>query len=321
MNLVAIFINPETRLLRSGWRLLVFMVLTFPLWPLGGSGEAQSSTFKIGWELIATYVILIIWVVVPSWVCLKFLDRLSFGALGLTWQRGWQREVLLGCVISAVMMTVVVALQALGGGTRLTLNPMLTMNQAGIVTVANSAMVALVLFIFAGAFEELLFRGYPFQTLLRGAPTIIPLLLLSILFGAGHWSNPNRTIFSTANTVLAGIWLAVAYLKTRRLWFPIGLHFMWNWMMGIFYGLPVSGQRMTASPVFISTSEAPVWLTGENYGSEGGAAATVVITIAIIILWRARWLSPVPEMRALLEPRATVIEPITSLGLTSESKE
>jgi len=320
MNLAAIFINPETKLLRSGWRLLVFMVLTFPLWPLGGSGEAQSSTFEIGWGLIATYVILIIWVGAPSWLCLKFLDRLSFGALGLTWQRGWQREVLLGCVMSVVMMTVVVTLQALGGGTRLTLNPMLTMNQGGIVTVANSTIVALVLFILAGAFEELLFRGYPFQTLLRGAPTIVPLLLLSILFGAGHWSNPNRTIFSTANTVLAGIWLAVAYLKTRRLWFPIGLHFMWNWMMSVFYGLPVSGLRMTASPVFISTSEAPVWLTGGNYGSEGGAAATVVLVIAIIVVWRAGWLSVVPEMQSLLEPRTTVSEPMIGLGLTSESE-
>src|SRR2546425_6629897 len=115
MNLIAIFINPETRLLRGGWRLMVFAVLTFPLWFPGGSGEAKNSTFEIGWGMIVTYVILIIWVGAVSWLCLKFLDRLSLGALGLTWHRGSGREVLLGCVVSAVMMTAVVALQALGG--------------------------------------------------------------------------------------------------------------------------------------------------------------------------------------------------------------
>lgn len=321
MNVLAIFINPETKLLRSGWRLLAFAGLIFPLLLSGGSGKAEDSTFEIGLGMIVIYVVVIIWVGAASWLCLKFLDRLGLAALGLTWHRGWRREVLLGCAVSAAMMTAVVALQALGGGTRLRLNPTITMNQAGIVIVAQSAAVALVLFILAGAFEELLFRGYPFQTLLRGAPAIVPLLLFSALFGLAHWTNPNRTIFSTANTVLAGLWLSVAYLKTRRLWFPTGLHFMWNWMMGIFYGLPVSGLRVTASPVFISTSDAPVWLTGGNYGSEGGASATVVLVIAIVILWRARWLSVAPEMRSLLEPCAAVSEPMISLGLTSESEE
>src|SRR5213592_4380091 len=119
MNLVAIFINPETKLLRSGWRLLVFAVLVFPLLFPGGSEGTQNSTFEIGWGMILTYVVLIIWVGAASWLCLKFLDRLSLGALGLTWHRGWGREVLLGCAVSAAMMTAVVALQALGGGTRL----------------------------------------------------------------------------------------------------------------------------------------------------------------------------------------------------------
>src|SRR5207249_7294352 len=102
MNLVAIFINPETRLLRSGWRMLVFMILvSIPNFFF----TAENSTFEIGWRMIASYVVWVIWVGLVSWVCLKFLDRLSFGALGLMLHRGWQREVLLGCVVSAVMMT------------------------------------------------------------------------------------------------------------------------------------------------------------------------------------------------------------------------
>jgi membrane protease YdiL (CAAX protease family) len=297
MKPTAIFINPETQLLRSGWRLLIFLAILslYQFFVIGGSG-AGTGTFQVGWEMIGAYVVSVIWVVMVSWLCLKFLDRLTLGALGLTLHRGWWREVWLGCAISAAMMTAIVALQVLGGGTHLTPNPMITAGNQGIAIIAQSAALSLLLFMLAGAFEELLFRGYPFQTLLRGAPAIVPILLFSILFGWAHWTNPNRTVFSTANTVLAGIWLSVAYLKTRRLWFPTALHFMWNWMMGIFYGLPVSGLRITSSPLFISTSEEPVWLTGGNYGSEGGVAATAVYLIVIIVLWRARWLTSAPTL-------------------------
>ena len=320
-TLIWIFINPETKLLRSGWRFMIFAVLA-PLPQLlasGGGGQAPS-VFEIGLAMIVVYIVLVAWVAMISWLCLKFLDQLSFGALGVGFYRGWWREVLLGCVVGIAMMTAVIILQVVGKGTQLHLNPNLT-NQATLVMVAQGALVALVFLILAGSFEELLFRGYGFQTLLRGVPTIVPLMLFSIFFGWAHWTNPNRTLFSTANTVLAGIWLAVGYLKTRSLWFPIGLHFMWNWMLGIFYGLPVSGIRLTSNPIFISTSDTPVWLTGGNYGSEGGAAATVVLIITTIILWRARWLSVAPEMQALLEPRHTVVESPIHLHLETKDEE
>src|ERR1041385_1599083 len=103
MSLAAIFINPETRLLRSGWRLLVFAALTFPLWFPEKGGEATASTFKVNWGMVSLYVVLVIWVVMASWLCLKFLDRLSLSALGLTWHHGWGREVLLGCAVSTAM--------------------------------------------------------------------------------------------------------------------------------------------------------------------------------------------------------------------------
>lgn len=311
MSPIEIFIDPETKLLRSGWRLLVFLVL-FMLPGLIFRGPADESTFEIGWGMLVSYAALIAWTVFLSWLCLKLLDRFGLASLGVAPYRGWWREVLIGCAVSAVMTAAVVGLQALGGGTRLMLNPLMwksaegarVIDYAGLLIVARRVGAALVLLILAGAFEELLFRGYPFQTLLRGAPVVVPLLLLSLFFGMAHWRNPNRTIFSTVNTVLAGVWLSAAYLRTRGLWFPLGLHFMWNWMLGAFFGLPVSGMKLPSSPVFVSTSEAPVWLTGGSYGSEGGAAATIVLVIAIFLIWRARWLRVSPEMQALLEQRS-----------------
>src|SRR5262249_29459650 len=225
-----------------------------------------------------------------------------------------------GCAIGALMIASVIIFQIAGGGTRLSFNPILRaeqgINWSGVGTVAAEMIAAIVLLTLAAAFEELVFRGDAFQTLLRGAPAIVPILLFSIYFGGAHWDNPNRTLLSTANTTLAGIWLSIAYLKTRNLWFPTALHFMWNWTMGVFFGIPISGLQIER-PLLVTSSDGPVWLTGGSYGSEGGAAATIVLIAAIAVIWRARWRRISPEMNAALLERAPNREAAINLELRS----
>jgi hypothetical protein len=300
-------------MLRSGWRAAIFVALLYSpylviglfLKPVEAKPEAA---IDVSLEMILTYVILVAWVVAVSWLCLKFLERMKLSALGFALHGGWFSDVLKGCAMAAMMIALVVLLQVIGGGSRLRFNPVLFREQgndwAGVWIIVSDVGAALVLLILAGAFEELVFRGYAFQTLLRGAPAIVPVLLFSIYFGWAHWDNPNRTLFSTANTALAGIWLSIAYLRTRSLWFPTALHFAWNWTMGAFFGIPISGQRIPPHPILVSTSGEPVWLTGGSYGSEGGVAATVVLIIAIVVIWRAPGLRVSPEMNAAFETRA-----------------
>jgi membrane protease YdiL (CAAX protease family) len=329
MNPIDLIINPQNRLLRSGWRAAIFLMIFSSPYLIHGllpksneEGAAGAASPAIGLGLIPTYVVLILWATAVSWICLKFLERMKLPALGFALHEGWFGDFLKGVAIGALMIGSVVIIQA-GGGTRLIFNPILRaeqgINWAGVGTVAAEMAVAIFLLILAAAFEELLFRGYPFQTLLRGAPAIVPILLFSIFFGAGHWNNPSRTLFSTANTILAGIWLSIAYLKTRNLWFPTALHFMWNWTMGVFFGIPISGQKME-HPLLLPSNEGPVWLTGGNYGSEGGAAATIVLIIATIVISRARWLRVSPEMNAALSERAPNEGPEITLGLRNEER-
>ena len=44
--------------------------------------------------------------------------------------------------------------------------------------------------------------------------------------------------------MLIGVVLSVAYLRTRALWLPWGIHFAWNATLGLVFGLPVSGIRL-----------------------------------------------------------------------------
>jgi hypothetical protein len=156
-----------------------------------------------------------------------------------------------------------------------------------------------VIFVIAAAAEEMLFRGYPLQTMMRALPFLAAVVPSSVLFAYVHLDNPNVSWgFTFVNTTLAGFWLAVAYLRTRSLWFPLGLHWAWNWTMGALLGLPVSGiTSLTRAPLLRATDNGPAWLTGGAYGIEGGAACTVALIVSTIFIWKTRLLRADEELK------------------------
>src|SRR5262245_2038097 len=122
MRLIILFINPRTKLLRSGWRALVFSAIallpglaTRFLSSAKQTGSSES-VFVPDVAMVAVYCALIIWVGLVSWFCLHFLERLRFASLGYAFYHGWWRDVLVGCAIGALMILLVVALQIIGGG-------------------------------------------------------------------------------------------------------------------------------------------------------------------------------------------------------------
>lgn len=133
--------------------------------------------------------------------------------------------------------------------------------------------------------EEVAFRGYAFQRLIEALGPSMATLVMSALFGLMHLRNPDADMASTLTTVLAGWLLSLAYLRTRALWLPWGIHFAWNASMGLLFGLPVSGLR-EFSPVISANAHGPIWLTGGAYGPEGGLVSAIVILISMGVLMR-----------------------------------
>ncbi len=331
-----VFVDPKNNQLRGVWRAFILfavspLMLNFLVQTLLSSsaepspaGEGKSGEMSLGFGSIITYVVLCGWVILSSWACLKIFEKMRLGSLGYDFFRGCGKEIFLGLLISAAMIVATVLLQMIGGGTRIMLNPLFwktvdgarSLDFIGLGMILRETILTFLLFSFAAAFEELMFRGYAFQTILRdGISPAIPILVLSIIFGAMHWGNPNSTVFSTANTILAGVWLSVAYLKTRSLWFATALHVGWNWTMGMVFGLPVSGMKLPKYPILISTSEAPKWLTGEGYGSEGGIAATLILLAATILIWKSKSLKVAPGMQKMLAVPEPKLDENISLGL------
>ena len=178
------------------------------------------------------------------------------------------------------MISAVLLIQSLGGGTTV------SVSQGPMLVASYEVLGTLLLFGVAASFEEILFRGYPLQTLLRSLPSAAAVVASALIFTFAHSANPSLTLLSPVNTCIAGVWLGVAYLKTRTLWFPAGLHIGWNWTMGALYGLPVSGLHLPARTLLAAESAEPVWLTGGDYGPEGGVAATLVLIAATFVISR-----------------------------------
>lgn len=287
-----IFVVDST--LRPFWRALVFVALSVILVRLvrgamvGLLGPMDSPLSVQG---IILYLVMNASVLLECWFLLSVFDHRSFRTLGMWFYPRWGREALAGvavgtgliCVVTAgLVATRAVVFQGVAEGPHL-----------------RSLLTSGALLILAAAFEEFLTRGYGFQRLIDAIGRLGAVLVFSALFGAGHLGNPHVTALSTANTVLAGVLLAVAYLKTRALWMPIGLHWSWNFFLGPVFSLPLSG--IGIPPLFRVQVSGPEWLSGGAYGPEGSVILTVASLATIVWLWRTKWIAPSPAMEEALK--------------------
>lgn len=305
MDAQQIFINSVSRL-RSGWRVLIFIVVYVALLFL--LSTVVRVLYAVGLQLapgrnlggftedLIFRLILLASALLAGYACNRWLEGLPWRALGLTRHAGWWRDFVAGSLIGVVSLALATAIAAAAGGLRFTASP-----RTMLLPVVQTLLMSAVLFIFAALAEEALFRGYPLQTLTRAKFAWLAVFLTSVPFAAIHLNNPNVAKgFTFINTALAGVWLAVAYLRTRSLWLPLGVHWAWNWALGSLFGLPVSGITTIApNPLLHGTDLGPAWLTGGSYGIEGGLACTIALTISTVLIWRMKLVSATPEMNEL----------------------
>ncbi|HVF27544.1 MAG TPA: CPBP family intramembrane glutamic endopeptidase [Pyrinomonadaceae bacterium] len=316
------FFNLAGRL-RSGWRLGIFVVLYVILLTvlLGGifvllfpssanSTEAATSALESRLGFVAQAFALFTAAALIGWACGRVLEGLPWRALGWALHRGWWRDLGVGSLVGAVSLVVGALIAMAFGGFAFSFKAAEFLPAA-----LNTLLVSGIIFVLAAAAEEVLFRGYPLQTVLRSWPAWLAIVPSSIMFAFVHLGNPNVARgFTFVNTMLAGVWLAVAYLRTRSLWFPLGVHWSWNWTMGALLGLPVSGiTQIAPDPLLRATDNGPAWLTGGSYGIEGGAACTVALLLSTIFIWRTRLIAATEDLKKYTdgENPAPVSPPLT----------
>jgi membrane protease YdiL (CAAX protease family) len=296
-----IFFNENDRL-RSGWRALIFFITFFLL---GGAFifaaikllEGLPIGLSIGSFLPITipFAISSIIAIILGWVYGKFFEGLPFRALGCAFRSKWFVHFVAGSLIGAMSIGCAVIVAVIGGGMTLKFN-----YDSPSSAIWSTLTVTLAVLGIGALSEETLFRGYLLQTLVRSKQMIAGIAITSLLFAFAHMGNPDVGKVAIVNTFLAGIWFAVAYLKTRDLWFPLGIHFVWNWMQGPVFGINVSGVGdLSPDPLMRAADAGPAWLTGGNYGIEGGVACTFAIIVFIIVVYLLPWPGATEEMLKL----------------------
>ena len=133
-------------------------------------------------------------------------------------------------------------------------------------------------------FEEILFRGIICRLIEEKLGSYISLAISALLFGALHILNPNSSIFAALGLAIqAGLLLGAAYIYSKNLWFPIALHFAWNFTQSGIFGASTSGHAISKS-LFTTKIEGTELITGGQFGPEGSIQATLFCLIATIIL-------------------------------------
>ena len=163
--------------------------------------------------------------------------------------------------------------------------------------------------IFAAVSEELVFRGILFRWIEEFGGSWMALFLTSAFFGAAHLFNPHASPVAAFGIAFeAGVMLGAAYMLTRSLWLPMGIHAAWNFAQGEIFDIPVSGTKVHGLVVARLTG-APQ-LTGNGFGLEASIIAIVIATVfGLWLLWlaikRGELVQPRWVRRRVLSDRST----------------
>lgn len=279
--------------LRNGWWVLVFIVFVAATRLVHAPLLAALKALEVPEVLRDPLPVL--FVLLATSACTR-LRREPLSSVGLHLNGRWWRELGAGFGLGGLALLLAALLMVGFGGVRFELDP---------VRGLGALAVGLWAFLFAALLEELLFRGFLFQRLLDGIGVWRAQLLVAGLFALAHWGNPGMEgatrVWATLDIGLAAAMLGMAYLRTRSLALPIGLHLGWNWVQGNVLGLGVSGHDTGGwwRPVF---GDAPTWLSGGAFGSEASVFGLLVDLLMLVLLWR--WKGRSPEV-----PRVTVPRP------------
>ena len=293
--------------MRSIWRFLIAAVLFLACEYV--VIRLMRPTVMISAASIASLVVLVVLLTGVFAALSRTLDRATnpLAYMGLPFDAPVARSIVVGFLLGAALISLAVLVLALGGLTTFQWR----MNGA----MLQAAVMQFVLFAVAALHEEVAFRGYPFQRLIESIGPVPAVIVLGALFAVPHIGNPNSSLFSAFNTAGAGALLAAAYLLTRSLWFVWGIHWGWNFVLAVVYGLSVSGFD-TDGPVD-GMVKGPQWLTGGAYGVEGGASGTIAIAVGFAALF---WLVRQRVLVGAPTPPPSTYVAVLPIPITGESE-
>ena len=219
---------------------------------------------------------------ISVWLAGRLLDHRPLADFGLHVSPRWWADLGFGLALGAALMVGIFLIELAAGWVTVT-----GTLQSVRWSFGPAILIALIRFLGVGIQEEMLSRGYQLRNMAEGLnlPSIGPrrALLLgyagsSVIFGLLHAGNPNASVVSTINLIVAGLFLGLGYVLTGELAIPIGLHITWNFFQGNVFGFPVSGGTPSTTFIAIQQGGPDVW-TGGAFGPEAGLLGLLAIAV------------------------------------------
>ena len=214
---------------------------------------------------------------VANAIVVRIYERGRLSDLGLAWTNTSLREFLLGAGFAAGAAIAIVIVPVATGFAKFESAPSVEHRWASIFFIA-------IVLLFGAAGEEMLFRGYAFQLLIRSLGSWATILPAAVLFGLAHMGNDNANLLGILNTILWGMLLGFAYVRTRALWLPIGLHYGWNLALPLL-GANLSGFTIGVTGYALHWSVGGLW-SGGGYGPEGSLSVTLIVIVLGVVVHR-----------------------------------
>jgi membrane protease YdiL (CAAX protease family) len=269
----------QNQQLRNGWWIVIFIALTALSRVIYPHVSEQFQHWGVTKDWLSPLSALFI--VAVTWICMR-LRHQSLAEVGLKINGKWFKQFSVGIGIGSLQIALIVSLISLSSGVQFTVNT---------EVLTSTLFMGFYVFLFSVLMEEILFRGFIFQRLLDGVGIWPAQISMAALFAIGHLTNPevnpDTLIFATLDIALGAILFGLAYIKTKSLALPVGLHLGWNWTQGNIFGFSVSGYEQSGilNPTI---SEQPAWITGAGFGPEATLFAVLIDLAFIILLWRWR---------------------------------
>jgi hypothetical protein len=186
------------------------------------------------------------------------------------------RSVISGILLGAALATLIILVQHLGHAYDITATRPFVPVLPNCWNTFVNAVVA-----------EMLIVGIVFRISEDWLGTYLALAILVVLFFFLHITAPGATpVSALAVSMHAAFLLGPAFIFTRSLWFPIAIHFAWDFSFAAIYGASINGYTMDNS-LFQSRIDGSGLLTGGYFGPQGSLQAALFCLIAGMIFIRA----------------------------------
>ena len=212
----------------------------------------------------------------------KFIEKRSMQSMGFIRKRfiiNYLKGIIIGTILISVVLLGALATRAL--------------TYDGVSKDINWLFITMFLFgyIIQGMAEEVMCRGYLMTTLSKKTSTFWAIILSSLAFTALHIFSLLAIdikfgIIGFVNTMLFSIFVSILMVKTKNIWIVSAIHSSWNFILGIFCGISVSGQQKNISILNFTVNESKDLINGGTYGLEAGIITTIILIMGIVILIR-----------------------------------